>query len=434
MPSVFKSARLPDGRIRDVRVTDETITAVSDSISPTSDETVFDARGMLLFPGAIDVHVHFREPGGEHKETWKTGSQSAAAGGVTTVVDQPNTNPPTTTKTAYTSKAALAADSVVDYGINGGVTPDWNPDTLFECPLFALGEVFLADSTGKMGIDETLFRQALIRAAKTEIPVTIHAEDAAQFNTDIYGHESGGTGTDAAVDIWSQYRSATAEIKAIERAIEIATEVGADIHIAHTSTPAGVDAATASNVTCEVTPHHLFLSRDNAAKLGTYGRMNPPLRSEARRKELWDRLIAGDIDMIATDHAPHTYDEKAASLWDAPSGVPGVETMLPLLFERARRDEISYERIRDVTARNPASRFGLNNKGHIAVGYDADLILIDPTATQTIKGDILHSKCTWTPFDGMNGIFPELTMVRGTVVYDGESFGPTVGMNVTTSE
>jgi dihydroorotase len=436
MSRLFKRARLPDGRIRDVRVSNETIAAVSDSISPNPDETVVDARDKFLFPGAIDAHVHFREPGDGHKETWTTGSKSAAAGGVTTIVDQPNTNPPTIEKTAYTSKATLATDSIVDYGINGGVTPDWKPDSLFECPLFALGEVFLADSTGEMGIDETVFRQALVKAAEIDIPVTIHAEDATQFNTDVYGCESGGLGAEATADMWSQYRSATAEIDAIKRAITIATEVGADIHIAHTSTPAGVDAATANNksVTCEVTPHHLFLSRDDAAELGTYGRMNPPLRSETRRQGLWDRLVTGDIDMIATDHAPHTHDEKATSLWDAPSGVPGVETMLPLLFDRARRNEISYERIRDVTARNPASRFGLTQKGRIAVGYDADLVLIDPTAVQTINSDMLHSKCTWTPFAGMNGVFPELTMVRGTVVYDGETFGPAVGMNVITRE
>jgi dihydroorotase len=436
MSRLFKRARLPDGRIRDVRVSNETIAAVSDSISPDPDETVVDARDKFLFPGAIDAHVHFREPGDGHKETWTTGSKSAAAGGVTTIVDQPNTNPPTIEKTAYTSKATLATDSIVDYGINGGVTPDWKPDSLFECPLFALGEVFLADSTGEMGIDETVFRQALVKAAEIDIPVTIHAEDATQFNTDVYGCESGGLGAEATADMWSQYRSATAEIDAIKRAITIATEVGADIHIAHTSTPAGVDAATANNksVTCEVTPHHLFLSRDDAAELGTYGRMNPPLRSETRRQGLWDRLVTGDIDMIATDHAPHTHDEKATSLWDAPSGVPGVETMLPLLFDRARRNEISYERIRDVTARNPASRFGLTQKGRIAVGYDADLVLIDPTAVQTINSDMLHSKCTWTPFAGMNGVFPELTMVRGTVVYDGETFGPAVGMNVIARE
>lgn len=436
MSRLFKRARLPDGRIRDVRVSNETIAAVSDSISPDPDETVVDARDKFLFPGAIDAHVHFREPGDGHKETWTTGSKSAAAGGVTTIVDQPNTNPPTIEKTAYTSKATLATDSIVDYGINGGVTPDWKPDSLFECPLFALGEVFLADSTGEMGIDETVFRQALVKAAEIDIPVTIHAEDATQFNTDVYGCESGGLGAEATADMWSQYRSATAEIDAIKRAITIATEVGADIHIAHTSTPAGVDAATANNksVTCEVTPHHLFLSRDDAAELGTYGRMNPPLRSETRRQGLWDRLVTGDIDMIATDHAPHTHDEKATSLWDAPSGVPGVETMLPLLFDRARRNKISYERIRDVTARNPASRFGLTQKGRIAVGYDADLVLIDPTAVQTINSDMLHSKCTWTPFAGMNGVFPELTMVRGTVVYDGETFGPAVGMNVIARE
>jgi dihydroorotase len=419
MSILFRDVRLADGRIRDVRVESETIVAVAYSVDSEADDRVVDADGRLLLPGAIDAHVHFREPGHVHKETWTTGSKSAAAGGVTTVVDQPNTTPPTVTGEAFDEKASLADASYVDYGISGGVTPEWDPDSLFERPLFALGEVFLADSTGEMGIDADLFADAAARAAEVGVVVTVHAEDADRFDESARERDAGGVGRDADADVWSQYRSAAAEAAAVERAVAVGRETGASIHIAHTSTPEGVDAASDGGATCEVTPHHLFLSREDAGELGTYGRMNPPLRSEDRRATMWERLVEGEIDIVATDHAPHTRAEKEADLWDAPSGVPGVETMLPLLLERARRDEITYERVRDVTATNAAEIFDLPRKGRVAEGYDADLVLVDPENEREIRGTDLHSKCGWTPFEGMSGVFPELTLLRGEVVYDG---------------
>ncbi|MFA1609952.1 dihydroorotase [Halobellus rubicundus] len=420
MSTLFRDARLADGRVRDVRTESGRIAEVAASIDADADRVV-DADGRLLLPGAIDAHVHFREPGHGHKETWTTGSQSAAAGGVTTVVDQPNTTPPTVSGAAFDEKASLAEASVVDYGINGGVTPDWDPESLFDRPLFALGEVFLADSTGDMGIEADRFADAVERAAARDVVVTVHAEDADLFDDSARDRDAGGVGRDADADVWSQFRSPEAEAAAVERAVEVGAETGGEIHIAHTSTPEGVDAAVAGGATCEVTPHHLFLSREDATELGTYGRMNPPLRGEERRAGLWDRLVDGDVDIVATDHAPHTVEEKEAGLWDAPSGVPGVETMLPLLLERARRDEISYERVRDVTAANVADAFDLPNKGRVREGCDADLVLVDPENAREIRGDDLHSKCGWTPFEGRTGVFPDLTMVRGRVVFDGDS-------------
>ncbi|RLM83923.1 amidohydrolase family protein, partial [Haloarcula sp. Atlit-7R] len=170
----IENATLADGRVVDVRVEDGTVEAVGD-LDPDADEETADAEENLLLPGAIDVHVHFREPGFEHKETWETGARSAAAGGVTTVAEQPNTDPTTTDGASFDAKAERAAKSCIDYGINGGVTADWDPDSLLDRPLFALGEVFLADSTGDMGIEADLFSEAAERAGEAGVPVTVHA-------------------------------------------------------------------------------------------------------------------------------------------------------------------------------------------------------------------------------------------------------------------
>jgi len=422
---LVRNATLADGRTRDVRVRGEYIDAVGEGLD-AGEQRVVDASGKRLLPGMVDVHVHFREPGFSHKETWTTGSKSAAAGGVTTVVDQPNTDPPTVDGDAFEAKAERASVSLVDYGLNGGVSPDWNPHTLFDRPLFALGEVFLADSTGDMGVDTELFATALGRATSSGIPVTVHAEDASEFD------ESARNREDA--DAWSAYRRADAEIAAIREACSLAGEQDTRIHIAHTSTPEGIDIAAETGMTCEVTPHHMFLSRRDTAELETFGRMNPPLRRERRRREVFDRVLDGTVDVIATDHAPHTRAEKDASIWEAPSGVPGVETALPLLLAEARAGSLTFERVRDLTAANPADIFDLPQKGHIEEGTHADLILVDPGETRPIRGAELHTNADWTPFEGRQAVFPELTMVRGEVVYerDGgeERFGDPVGENV----
>jgi dihydroorotase len=421
---LIRDGTLADGRQRDVRVSGERIAAVAPTLSAERDERVYDAAGKRVLPGAVDVHVHFREPGHPHKETWTTGSRSAAAGGVTTVVDQPNTEPPTTTGAAFDEKADLARDSLVDFGLNGGVLPDWEPDALFDRPLFALGEVFLADSTGDMGVDLDAFRDGVRRATEAGRRVTVHAEDASLFE------ESARERPDDDVDAWSAYRTPEAEVAAVDRAVAVGVHEGARVHVAHTSTPAGIDRVADARMTCEVTPHHMLLSRDDLDDLGTFGRMNPPLRDETRRRAVYDRVADGTVDVVATDHAPHTRAEKDASVWDAPSGVPGVETMLPLLLAEAVNGRLTYERVVEVTARNPATLFDLPEKGTLAPSTDADLVVVDPDDLRPIRGTELHSKADWTPFEGHDGVFPELTMVRGHVVYEDGAFGPPVGRNV----
>ncbi len=416
---LIRNATLADGRHCDVRVEGERIAAVGRELDG---ETAIDAEDKLLLPGMIDSHVHFREPGFPEKETWASGSRAAAAGGVTTVVDQPNTEPPTIDGRAFDTKADCASVSLVDFGLNGGVTLDWQPGELFDRPLFALGEVFLADSTGEMGIESDLFAEAVEKATAHGVSVTVHAEDADNFDGEARKRDD--------ADAWSVFRTPEAERVAVKRACEVGREAGARLHIAHTSTPEGIDRAAEAGMTCEVTPHHLLLSREDYDELGTFGRMNPPLRSEHRRKEVYERVANGTIDIVATDHAPHTRTEKDRGIWDASSGVPGVETALPLLLEEARHGRLSYERVRDLTATNPASVFGLPRKGRIEAGTDADLVLVDPDATREIRGTELHSKAGWTPFEGWQGVFPEWTMVRGTVVYQNGEFGEAIGQNV----
>ena len=406
---LIRNATLPDGHQRDVRVRGESIVEVGRDLD-TSDQHVIEATGKRLFPGMVDAPVPFRQPGYPHKETWETGSRAAAAGGVTTVVDQPNTDPPTIDGEAFDQKAEFAADSVVDWGINGGVTADWIPNVLLRRRLFALGEVFLADSTGDMGIEADLFAEALQRANSRDVAVTVHAEDASLFNPSAKERED--------ADAWSAFRTARAEREAVRRACEVATDQDVRIHVAHTSTPEGIDVAANAGMTCEVTPHHMLLSRSDLRDLGTYGRMNPPLRREKRRQQVYDRVADGTVDMIATDHAPHTDEEKDASIWEAPSGVPGVETALPLLLAEVKHGDLTWERVRDLTAANPAAVFDLPQKGRIETGRDADLVLVDPAETREIHADDLHTKCDWTPFEGWEGVFPEWTMVRGEFVYD----------------
>jgi dihydroorotase len=426
---LIRNATLADGRTRDVRTSGETIAAVAETLDPREDERVVDATGKRLLPGMIDVHVHFRQPGFGHKETWETGTKSAAAGGVTTVVDQPNTEPPTVDGAAFDEKLACAEAAHVDFGINGGVTPDWDPESLFDRPLFALGEVFLADSTGEMAVDVSRFVDALDRAGGRDVTVTVHAENAALFNQSARERED--------ADAWSAYRRARAEVDAVRRACDLAAERDVPIHVAHTSTPRGIDIAAETGMTCEVTPHHMFLSRADLDKLGTHGVMNPPLRRERLRQGVYERVVDGTVDVVATDHAPHTAAEKDAGIWEAPSGVPGVETVLPLLLYEARRNNLSYERVRDLTATNPAAIFDLPRRGTVAEGNVADLVLVDPDDVTEISASNLHTNCDWTPFEGWHGIFPEWTMVRGQIVYErgaDEPFGDPRGTNVRTLE
>jgi dihydroorotase len=339
-----------------------------------------DARGRLLLPGAIDAHVHFRDLDEVYKEDWYSGSCAAAAGGVTTVIDQPNSKPPVCDERAYFRKQRAARKSVVDYGINAGIEKLDQLDDLWRLGVTAFGEVFVQEKSREE------LHHALQTIKRLNAVLCVHAE--------------------------RRVGEISSELAGIKTVLACNKEIRAKVHVSHLSEASGLDFVRGSDqdVSCEVTPHHLFLSNLDQARLGPFGIMNPPLRSRQDVNTLWSSLRY--IDMIASDHAPHSIADKNISF--PPPGVPGVQTLLPLLL--ARLDQISLERLVNLVSATPAARFNLKNKGAIREGYDADLILVDPNDRKIITPNVLYSKCGWTPFEGCVAVFPSFTMVRGEVV------------------
>jgi dihydroorotase len=420
MDRVVKNGRVYfDGRLQNVDLWTRNGKIAGLGGNYQAEETI-DGRGKIVLPGVIDIHVHFRDPGYTHKEDWETGSTSAVAGGVTTVVDQPNTDPPTVDARSYRMKLEIAERrSVVDFCLNGG---PGQVKTLAELGASAIGEIFTYDHG-----DEEL-QKILDETAKAGLLPTIHAEDreVIQENTEPLRDRW-------EPELYSLARPNLAESKAIEKVLAMTNRA----HICHLSTSEGLDLvrtakSKGNKVSCEVTPHHLLFTKRDWRRQGTFLKMNPPLRDFQDKDALWEGLRKGDVDVVASDHAPHLPEEKRDEIWDAPPGVPGVETMLPLMLMAVRSNLLSLDRMVDALSRRPAEIFGLASKGRIAVGMDADLAIIDPRAASDIRADRLHSGAEWTPYEGRRALFPAITMIRGEVVFmDGELFAkPGFGRNL----
>lgn len=372
-----------------------------------ADEKI-DARGMIVLPGAVDVHVHFREPGYAYKESWESGSLSAAAGGVTTVVDQPNTNPRTIDAQAFQNKLEIAGrHSVVDFCLNAG---PGRIEDLLRLGASAIGEIFAYEH------GDPELRRILEETARLKALATLHAEDGgilrerAEALRDCHDPE-----------VHSLARPAEAETMAIQNALAAPGR----LHVCHLSTEEGLKIikearSSGKKVSCEVSPHHLLFDLRDYREQGTFLKINPPLRKEEDCHALWEGLQRGEIEVLASDHAPHLPEEKKAPIWDAPPGVPGVETMLPLMLMAVRRNMLTLERLVDAVSARPAAVFGLAGKGSLQIGKDADLVLINPRNITKIKADRLHSQAEWTPYEKREAIFPRLTVLRGEVVYDGD--------------
>ncbi len=414
----------------DVGVIDGKIAFIGDLSQASAGET-FDATGLTVLPGVIDTQVHFREPGLEWKEDLETGSRAAALGGVVAVFEMPNTNPNTTDPDTMAEKLARAKDRMwTDHAFYVGGTHE-NADYLGELerlPGCCGVKVFMGASTGDLLIaDDEGVRKVLSNVRRR---ATFHSEDEYRLV------ERRGLARTGDWTSHPEVRDAESAIRSTRRLVGLAQETGARIHVLHVTTKDEMEFLRFHKdvATVEITPQHLTLAAPEAyERLGAYAQMNPPIRSQAHVDALWLwGMQQGVADVLGSDHAPHTKEEKAKPYPASPSGMPGVQTLVPLMLTHVANGRLSLERFIDLTSAGAQRVFGTANKGRMAVSYDADLTLVDLKAKRTITHDQQASRCGWTPFDGVEATgWPMATIVRGRVVMqDGELIGAAHGRPV----
>ncbi|WOB79949.1 dihydroorotase [Brevundimonas nasdae] len=414
----------------DVGVIDGKIAFIGD-LSQASAGEVFDATGLTVLPGVIDTQVHFREPGLEWKEDLETGSRAAALGGVVAVFEMPNTNPNTTDPDTMADKLARAKDRMwTDHAFYIGGTHE-NADYLGELerlPGCCGVKVFMGASTGDLLIaDDEGVRKVLSNVRRR---ATFHSEDEYRLV------ERRGLARTGDWTSHPEVRDAESAIRSTRRLVGLAQETGARIHVLHVTTKDEMEYLRFHKdvATVEITPQHLTLVGPEAyERLGSYAQMNPPIRSQEHVDALWLwGMQQGVADVLGSDHAPHTKEEKAKPYPASPSGMPGVQTLVPLMLTHVANGRLSLERFIDLTSAGAQRVFGTANKGRMAVSYDADLTIVDLKAKRTITHDQQATRCGWTPFDGVEATgWPMATIVRGRVVMqDGELIGSAHGRPV----
>ena len=414
----------------DVGVIDGKIALIGDLSQASAGET-FDATGLTVLPGVIDTQVHFREPGLEWKEDLETGSRAAALGGVVAVFEMPNTNPNTTDPDTMADKLARAKDRMwTDHAFYVGGTHE-NADYLGELerlPGCCGVKVFMGASTGDLLIaDDEGVRKVLSNVRRR---ATFHSEDEYRLV------ERRGLARTGDWTSHPEVRDAESAIRSTRRLVGLAQETGARIHVLHVTTKDEMEFLRFHKdvATVEITPQHLTLAAPEAyERLGAYAQMNPPIRSQEHVDALWLwGMQQGVADVLGSDHAPHTKEEKAKPYPASPSGMPGVQTLVPLMLTHVAQGRLSLERFIDLTSAGAQRVFGTANKGRMAVSYDADLTIVDLKAKRTITHDQQASRCGWTPFDGVEATgWPMATLVRGRVVMqDGELIGAAHGRPV----
>ncbi|MDB9376121.1 dihydroorotase [Nodularia sphaerocarpa] len=408
---------LPNGELMvgDVLTRDRQIVEVAPKISPDTTTREIDAQGLTLLPGVIDPQVHFREPGLEHKEDLFTASCACAKGGVTSFLEMPNTRPLTTTQAALDDKLQRAANKcVVNYGFFIGATPENQPDLLLAQPTPGI-KVFMGSMHGQLLMDQEEALEAIF--AQGDRLIAVHAEDQARINQ--RRQEFAGIHDPA---VHSQIQDHEAALLATQRALKLSKKYQRRLHILHLSTGVEADLLRQDKpswVTAEVTPQHLLLNTSAYETIGTLAQMNPPLRSPEDNEVLWQALRDGVIDFIATDHAPHTLEEKAQEYPNTPSGMPGVETSLAVMLTAAMDGRCTVSQVAQWMSAAVAEAYGIPNKGAIAPGYDADLVLVDLNTYRPVKREELLTKCGWSPFEGWNLTgWAVTTIVGGEIVYD----------------
>ena len=357
-----------------------------------------DCRNLHIMPGVIDSQVHFREPGPIHKEDLETGSRAAVMGGVTAVFEMPNTNPTTTTAAALADKVSRAQHRMFcDFAFYVGGTRE-NVDeiqALEKLPGSAGIKVFIGSSTGDLLVEDDAGLETII--SKLSRRAAFHSEDEFRLRERVKYQMPGDA---ASHPIW---RDVEAARLCTERLIRIARKYNKRIHVLHISTAEELPllAAARDLATVEVTPHHLTLSSDDYARLGTKLQMNPPVREGRHREALWAAINSGLVDVLGSDHAPHTQEEKAKPYPSSPSGMTGVQTLVPMMLTHVNAGKLSLERLVDLTSHGPQRIFNIKNKGRIAEGYDADFTIVDLKRSETIENKWIESRCAWTPYDGV---------------------------------
>ena len=429
--TIFRNATVvvADGMdVADIAVRDGRIAAIG-GIDPASAGGVVDCTGLHILPGVIDTQVHFREPGAEHKEDLESGSRSAVMGGVTAVFEMPNTNPLTTNAEALADKLRRAASRMhCDFAFFVGGTRENAADIaqLERLPGAAGIKIFMGSSTGDLLVDDDETLRAIL--SRTRRRVSVHAEDEPRLRERMHLRVEGDPSSHP---VW---RDETAALRATERLTRCAEEAGARVHLLHVSTAEEIDFIRGhkTHVSVEVTPQHLTLDASEYGRLGTRLQMNPPVREAHHRDALWEAVADGTADVLGSDHAPHTLDEKARPYPAAPSGMPGVQTLVPVMLSHVAAGRLSLERLVDLTSAGPARVFGIVGKGRIAEGYDADLSVVDLKARRTITDAWIASRSGWTPFAGMTVTgWPVGTVVRGRrVMWEDELTGAGSGQAV----
>ena len=416
-----------DGRAdRDVGVIGGRIAAIGDLSRASAAETIA-CPGLHILPGVIDTQVHFREPGLDRKEDLETGSRAAVMGGVTGVFEMPNTDPQTTTPEALADKVGRAHHRMhCDFAFWVGGTRENAAEVaeLERLPAAAGIKVFMGSSTGSLLVEDDAGIAEILR--RTRRRAAFHAEDEAMLRE---RRSLRVAGDPRSHPVW---RSPEVALRCTERLVRIARAAGARIHVLHVSTADEMaflrDHKDLASV--EVTPHHLTLcAPDCYERLGAFAQMNPPVRDAAHRQAIWEALDEGVADILGSDHAPHTAEEKRQDYPNTPSGMTGVQTLVPIMLDHVNASRLTLERFVDLTSAGPKRLFGIARKGRIAAGYDADFTVVDLRRVMTIRNDWIASKAGWTPYDGVTVTgWPVGTVVRGNVaMWDGELVTPSRG-------
>ncbi len=426
--TLIKNARIVnEGKIieGDILIEGDIIKEVSDSISAKSaDVTIIDVEGNYVFPGAIDDQVHFREPGLTHKANIETESRAAVAGGITSFIEMPNTNPQTTTVEALEAKFDIASKtSYANYSFMFGGTNDNLDEILKVDPKSVAGlKIFLGSSTGNMLVDDPKILEKIFRS--TNMVISVHCEDEATIRKNLQEHIA-IYGEDIPMSKHPIIRSEEACYLSSSKAIELAKKTGARLHVFHLST--GKETKLFTNkiplkdkkITAEVCIHHLWFSDEDYEKKGTLIKWNPAVKTAKDRDQLWKALLDDRIDVIATDHAPHTMEEKSGVYTKAPSGGPLVQHAFVAMIEMFHKGKISLEKIAEKMCHNPSILFDVEKRGYIKPGYYADLVVIDINSPWSVNKQNILYKCGWSPFEGTT--FKSRvthTFINGTLAYN----------------